>query len=137
MPWTHLHAWSEAQSSDNLYLILRGDLVFDERALPKTDWDNQGATPEATFIDAFFSGYQLGRNGFRRPLQTDVVLHVSCYGPWCASAVSGVTFVAFAQLVDDALVIETNPCGGFLFPATQEIEEDLTRCMRGEQCELP
>lgn len=137
MPWTHLHAWSEAQNSDKLYLILRGDLVFDERELPQTDWDNQAATPESTFIDAFFSGQQLGRNGFRRPLQSDVVLHVSCHGPWCASVVSGVTFVAFAQLVDGALVIETNPCGGFLFPATQDLEDDLTRCMRGERCELP
>ncbi len=137
MPWTHLHAWADAQNSEKLYLILRGDLIFDERDLPQTNWDDQGATPAVSLIDAFFSGQQLGRNGFLRPLQTDVVLNVSCYGPWCASAVSGVTFIAFAEMVDGTLIIETNPCGGFLFPATAEIEEDLTRCMRGERCALP
>lgn len=137
MPWTHLHAWSDAQSSDRLYLILRGDLVFDERELPQTDWDDQAATPEATLINAFFSGYQLGRNGFLRPLQSDVILNVSCYGPWCASALSGEKYVVFAELIESDLVIETNPCGGFLFPASKDIEDDLIRCMRGERCELP
>jgi len=109
----------------------------DERDRPQTDWDDQAATPELTRVDAFFSGQQLGRNGFLRPLQQEVTLHVSCYGPWCAGALSDRDYVAFAELREGQLVIETNPCGGFLFPASTDIEEDLLRCMRGEVCPKP
>ena len=137
MPWTHMDAWAEAVGSDKLYLIVRGDLVFDERDLPQTDWDNQSATPPMSRIDGFIGGQQLGRNGFRRPYEAEVLLEVSCYGPWCAGAVSDERYVAFIEMRDGELVVETNPCGGFLFPATEQIEEDLTACMRGDVCEMP
>lgn len=116
---------------------MRGTLVFDERALPVTPWDDQAATPQRTLIDGFLSGEQLGRNGFLRPFQDAVILDVSCYGPWCAGPLSDQIYVAFVELRGDARVIQTNPCGGFLFPATQEIEEELLRCMRGDRCDRP
>lgn len=132
-----MHAWAEAAQSDKLFLIVRGDLVFDERDLPRTDWDNQAATPDMTRIEGFISGEQLGRNGFRRPYEATVTLEVSCYGPWCAGAVSDERYVAFIEMRDGELVVETNPCGGFLFPATEQIEDDLAACMRGDVCEPP
>lgn len=117
---------------------MRGTLLFDERDLPVTDWDDQGATPNLARIDAFLSGEQLGRNGFVRPFQSALTLEVSCSGPWCAGALSDRDYIAFVEMRDDgAYAVQTNPCGGFLLPLTAEIEHDLRACMRGDPCDLP
>jgi len=132
-----MHAWGAAAGSDKLYLIVRGELVFNEHALPRADLHNHDATPPMTRIEGFLGGEQLGRNGFLRPYQGEVTLEVSCYGPWCAGIVSGASYVVFVELREGEKVVATNPCGGFVFPATDEIEQDLARCMRQGRCEVP
>ena len=130
-PWDHLDAWAQASESDRLYLVARGTLLFDERDLPQVDWDDQAATPPLTRVKAYFSGDQLGRNGFQRPFEGEVTLEVACYGPWCARVPAGAEIVAFIEMRDGALVLETNPCGGFALPTSPEVERDLQRCMQG------
>jgi hypothetical protein len=131
LPWSHLDAWAAAAESDRTYLVARGTLLFDEGDLPQTDWEDQAATPPLTRVEAFFSGDQLGRNGFQRPLDAAVTLEVACYGPWCARLPAGVEIIVFLERREGALMLETNPCGGFALPATTEAERDLQACMRG------
>lgn len=132
-----MHAWYEAAESDKLYLIIRGDLIFDERELPKVDWDNQSMTPPLTRIDGYISGMQLGRNGFQRLYQGPVTLEIACYGPWCAELRVGQTYVVFLEMREQELVISTNPCGGFAFVTNALLEQDLAACMRGDRCDTP
>lgn len=136
MPWSHLSAWAEAASSDKLYMIVRGTLLFDERELPRVDWQNQQDTPAMTRIDGYIEGLQLSPRGFIRPFQSGVTLEVACMGPWCADLISGVEYIAFVENRDGEMVISTNPCGGNAFGnPTEQMAEDLTRCMRGGACQ--
>ncbi|WP_082181968.1 hypothetical protein [Aestuariivita boseongensis] len=131
MPWDHLDAWAQASESERLYIVTRGTLAFDERDLPQVDWEDQAATPPLTRVEAYFSGHQLARTGFQRPFEGDVTLEVACYGPWCARVPAGAEIIAFLEMRDGALVLETNPCGGFALPASPKAERDLQRCMQG------
>lgn len=136
-PWSHLHAWHAAAQVETLYLIVRGSLLFDETELPVTDWDNQQVRPQLTQLSAYLTGDQLGRNGFATSFRQSVTLEVLCYGPWCASAVSGESYVLFVELREQDFVVSINPCGGSILPAAEQIESDLMNCMRGAQCPNP
>lgn len=138
MPHSVEAAFQQAQADDASFVIVRGVLDFDARALPKVDWDKQRATPELTLIDAELRGMSLTPDGFSLPFDKPVTLAVACYGPWCASAQQGSEVLAFVQLggaggASD--VVATNPCGGYLFATpTPKMIRRVKACFAGKAC---
>lgn len=154
MPHSVEAAFQQAQADDASFVIVRGVLDFDARALPKVDWDKQRATPELTLIDAELRGMSLTPDGFSLPFDKPVTLAVACYGPWCASAQQGSEVLAFVQLggaggasdvvaggASDVVaggasdVVATNPCGGYLFATpTPKMIRRVKACFAGKAC---
>lgn len=53
-----------ADASEKIYVVVHGQIVFDEARLPVTDWDRQENTPARTPIPAQMTGKSLGPGGF-------------------------------------------------------------------------
>jgi hypothetical protein len=134
-PWTPVDAYLAAANASARYAVVQGHLKFDERRLPKVNWDRQGDTPPRTEIPARFTGKMLSRSGFDRPFSADVTLEVLCYGPWCASAVNGGDYLAFLEERGGRHVLQVNPCGGFGFSVnSRKVQRQILACHRGQSC---
>lgn len=114
MPWGLSDAYDEAEASSEEYVVVEGDLSFDTEALPKTEWDNQMATPQSTDIPARLHGMSLSTNGFSIPFDAALTLRIGCAGPWCAGAAEG-PVLAFLRRETSGYVLVRGPCGGMLF----------------------
>ena len=112
---------------------MKGDLSFDRSGLPEIDWDRPNDTPGLTLIEGYFSGEQLGRNGFRRPWAEPVTVAIGCMASWCGGFSPG-PIIAFIEMREGEYILGSGPCGGMGFPATGEVERDLIRCARGGRC---
>ena len=116
------------------YFVLYGTLAFDQRALPRGSnnfEDNQDPNP----IPARFVGKGLSQAGFATPYVSNVLLQVTCLGPWCGTPRSGGTALYFVPASDPPVTLQAEPCGGMIFddPAP-EVLEMLTTCMQGGTC---
>lgn len=136
MPHSVQAAYLQADAAEERFVIVRGLLDFDRRALPKVDWDNQQDTPPVTEIPATLHGKSLSGGAFHLPFEKDVTLLVECIGPWCASVPEGAEVLAFVELRDGMPDrIATNPCGGYLFPTPTPIMiRGVESCAAGEAC---
>lgn len=115
------------------YIVLYGQLSFDEAALDTGD--GRVPVPPASPVPATFKGQGLTMSGFREIADAKIDLQVTCAGPWCGSARSGVDAVYFVSRTPDALIVEADPCGGLIFEApSREVRAMLTSCMQGRQC---
>lgn len=130
-------AYDQAAKAEAAYLPVRGTLHFDRRLLPKTDWDNQQATPAITRIPATFKGAALRARGAPVPIETQLTLEVRCLGPWCAAPQPGDS-LGFLRETAKGYVLSTNACGGFLFgkPTKAQVKE-LQACLAGQRCDRP
>ncbi len=134
-PYGIQDAYLDAAESQDTYFIVRGKLSFKEDDLPKVDWNRQDDVPPITNINAHISGVHLGRLGKRGAFSENITLGVRCFGPWCASAQNG-DVVAFVRKGGNGYVLETDPCGGFLFTSpTSEQMRALQNCLDGKTCE--
>ncbi len=126
---------SAAQSEDQ-YVLVHGELRFDESKLPEVDFENQQDTPPDTFIPATLEGNALGLEGYSHPVEHDITLNVRCFGPWCGGAVSDIKYLAFLKKTDEGYTLELDPCGGMGFgePSEEQLNQ-AAQCMRGEACE--
>lgn len=126
--------FAEAAQSDDTHIIVRGDLFFDETELPDRV-DQQGAGQQDTIeIDGWLAGQSLTAEGFTKPFERDVILRVSCLGPWCVGTVKG-PHLAFLKLEDRSWVMEIGPCPGMTYARpTVAQEEAVLACFRGETC---
>ncbi|MEM7630474.1 MAG: hypothetical protein AAF227_00435 [Pseudomonadota bacterium] len=133
LPWGVTDAYLAADTADGAYVIVQGQLDFNEDLLPQADWDNQTDTPALTLIPGRISGRAWGRST-DVDFETDVTLRVRCYGPWCAGAASG-EVLAFLRKEEGRYSISTNPCGGNLFGAPTHAQIAATRaCLKGGAC---
>lgn len=122
-----------AAESDDSYLLVKGDLFFDEAALPQNDLSAE-RQPSDIEIPAWLDGYSLTRDGFTRRFERDVILRVECHGPWCGGITKG-EYLAFLKREDTDFVISVSPCGGIAYKDPRpEQEATVTACMRGEPC---
>ncbi|AXI49032.1 hypothetical protein C1J03_21235 [Sulfitobacter sp. SK012] len=137
MPHSVEAAFQGAKISDAEYIVVRGTLRFDHKLLPKTDWEHQQDTPPMTRIPVTLQGLSLSRAGFDVPFDRKVTLEVACLGPWCASANNG-DVLAFVARGLSGYVLETNPCGGFLFgnPSPAMLKK-VSACFQGKDCTPP
>lgn len=135
MPHTVETAFQRAQEEPARFIIVKGTLDFDEKGLPRVDYDNQAAAPPMTRITATLEGQSLSQAGFKTPYAREVALQVACFGPWCGSAQSGEEVLAFVELADGRDIVESDPCGGYLFTApTAKMLKAVKRCFAGGAC---
>ncbi|WP_120499964.1 hypothetical protein [Roseovarius sp. EL26] len=124
-----------ASEVEDLYVIVHGVLSFDEKRVPKEDFDNQENTPPDTFVPATLKGRSLGLDGYSQSFDQDITLNVRCFGPWCGGARSGIEYLAFLKKDDDGYLLELDPCGGMGFgQPTKEMLDTSALCMRGNIC---
>ncbi len=128
-------AYIEADQARESYVPVLGDLSFDTKLLPEVDMNNQQGTPQKTLIPATFRGKALSPRGVSVPFETDVMLEVRCFGPWCPSPLPGRS-LGFLLKTSDSYVLSTNACGGFLFgqPTNDQVKE-AEDCLAGRRCE--
>jgi hypothetical protein len=135
MPHDVSVAYRWADASDAAYGVVRGVLEFDETLLPVTDWDNQEATPAQTDIPARLVGQSMSHDGTGTPFAKDVTLRVYCAGPWCSGANSGSEVLAFVRYDPEAMIVETAPCGAFLFDTpSKALLQRVENCLRRGRC---
>ncbi|MEP4195177.1 MAG: hypothetical protein ABJL99_06000 [Aliishimia sp.] len=136
-PWYVENAFAHARDSEAAYVVVEGTLTFPVDELPKTDWENQAATPPQTQIKARLRGYSLSQDGFAEPFNAPVTLIVKCAGPWCSEPKPG-DALAFLKRVDTGYELVSRPCGGFVFAQpTQEILSKVETCFSGGDCAIP
>ncbi|UWQ90709.1 hypothetical protein K3727_18380 [Rhodobacteraceae bacterium M382] len=135
LPWGATDAYLEAAASKSNFVVVDGQLTFDDSLLPTTDWENQQQTPEQSRIPARIQGQSLSRAGYLTPFASDITLEVLCYGPWCAGATDGARYVMFLEQRPDGYVLQVNPCGGFAFDAGKgEAAKQVLQCHQGGRC---
>ncbi|EBA13600.1 hypothetical protein [Roseobacter sp. CCS2] len=115
------------------YFVLYGQLTFDEADLPAGVSMDQSRAPDP--IAARFAGKGLSRDGFTIDYHSDATLQVTCAGPWCGSARSGVDAVYFVEAADAPVTMQAGACGGMIFEQPSEaVLQMLTTCMQGGVC---
>lgn len=135
-PFGVAQAFEQADASADRHVIAVGKLTFDERRLPKTDWDNQASTPALTKIPAKITGRSLGKNGFVERYDTALSLEVRCYGPWCAGAKSGATYMAFINIDTKPASVQVSPCGaGLISNPTEAHKREVQACLNDGKCQ--
>lgn len=75
--------YHKAAQSDDTYIIVKGDLFFDETELPDRTDQRSSRARDMIDIDGWLAGYSLTKDGFTKRFERDVILRVSCLGPWC------------------------------------------------------
>jgi hypothetical protein len=135
LPWGPTDAYLSADKAETRFSVVQGHLRFDEKLLPKVDWNHQEDTPAITSIPAHVTGKALNRTGFKAPFSQDLVLEVLCFGPWCAGAADGGDYLMFIEHRDDGLVLQVDPCGGYAFSVnSRKVQKQMRQCFNGGDC---
>ena len=123
-----------AAQSDDSYIVVKGELFFDEDALPQR-MGQRSVRPENTVdIPGWLAGKSLTVDGFSKPFERDVVLRVSCVGPWCGSTVNG-PHLAFLKREGRSWVMQISACPGMSYAdPSPEMEKTALDCFRGTAC---
>lgn len=119
------------------YVVLEGQIDFDDNQLPKAD---QTRDQDTVMVPAWFSGLMLGTHSFDTKINGELQIEVHCTGDWCGTLESGGRYVLFARQKEDALVLPLDPCQSFVFTAADGTAGDVVmQCHRGGTCisELP
>ena len=129
-PADPIRDFQAAHAAPETYNVLYGTLSFDPARMPQgTD-----PAPRPGPVEASFSGFVLGLEGFTRPVEAPVTLQPTCAGPWCGTFGPG-TALLFAQVTGEGYLVEIGPCGGGAFDQVSEATlSRLAACMRGEAC---
>lgn len=128
-------AYLKAAAAEEGYVPVLGRLDFDADLVPKVDWDKQAEVQALTLIPAMFKGEALTVRGIERAFETDVVLEVQCFGPWCPQPQPG-EILGFLRRTSLSYVLHTNACGGFLFgqPTDKQVKQ-VKNCLAGRDCQ--
>lgn len=127
--------YQHAAEADETYIVVKGDLRFDARHLPKVDWENQMDTPQQTDIPARLTGHAMTLKGFAHPFDNEITLRVLCFGPWCGGTGQG-THLAFIERTGSEHIMTVSPCPGMSYHTpTAEIEAQVLSCARGKGCD--
>lgn len=123
-----------AAGSDDRYILVRGDLHFDETALPDRADRRSSRQHDSIDIPGWLAGQSLTPDGFTKPFERDVILRVSCLGPWCGSTAKG-PHLAFLKQEDRDWVVQISPCPGMTYANPTVEQGDMAlACLRGEAC---
>lgn len=125
--------YSQAAASETSYIVVVGELTFDERRLPRGDGAQQDR--RNAVIPARMDGVSLSKAGFTTPFSRTITLEVACFGPWCGGAKSGVPYLAFLEKRGGRYVLVADPCGSSAFakPTKAQVQQ-VERCAGGLDC---
>ena len=128
-----IETFQRLAAAEESYFVLRGELTFDEAALPPSVGTNDTVAPDP--IPGFFVGAGLTKDGFTNDYVSNVLLQVDCAGPWCGTAQSGVDAIWFVPFSDPPATLHADPCGSMTFYEPSEaVVEMLESCMAGGTC---
>ncbi|MCT4554516.1 MAG: hypothetical protein N4A53_07505 [Pelagimonas sp.] len=130
-----VRAFNAAETDEADWIVVQGQLIFDETQLPHRDVETQHLDLPATQIPALLRGTALTQNGFTRAFDREITLEVQCFAVWCGGAASNTPYLAFLKREKDQLTAYADPCGGKLFP--EPARKDLNRvtaCFQGKRC---
>jgi hypothetical protein len=134
MPPDVVQSYIRAAEAVEPYIVVHGQLMFDEARLPSTDMVPQTKPPH-TLVPARLTGQALTHTGFDQLFNRDVTLDVQCFGPWCAAAVPGIEYLGFLERRDGGYVLAIDPCGGMAHPEPRpEVLEKVLTCLQGGPC---
>lgn len=126
--------YARAAQSDQTYIVVRGELHFEESALPNRMDQRQSRMRDSVEIPAWLAGRSLTRDGFTKPFERDVILRVSCLGPWCGATTKGL-HLTFLRKDGQEWVMEIGPCPGMTYSEPSDAQErQVMSCFRGETC---
>ena len=127
--------YQQAAEAVETYIVVYGQLSFDEDQLPVVDYSNQMDTPPDTLIPARINGKSLTLGGFSTDFDMPITLNAKCFGPWCAQPKSDVPYLAFLERTDDGYTLVLDPCGGFGFARPSEAtRQKVAVCFQGGAC---
>lgn len=128
--------YQQAAQSDDTYIVVKGNLFFDETELPDRIDQRTSRARDSVDVEGWLAGFSLAKNGFTRRFERDVILRVSCLGPWCGHTVKG-EHLAFLKQEDHQWIMQINPCPGMTYATpTAEQEQTALACFRGEGCQV-
>ena len=123
-------SFATASASHLPYLVLTGELT----APPATNETEQ----QPVALGATLTGFGLATDGFSVPFDGEVVIDVTCAGPWCGARPASGPIMAFARIDGPVPVIEASACGGWLFTdPDQAMLDRMTDCINGAACTAP
>ena len=130
-----INTFKQVAEAPEDYFVLYGQLNFDESKLPAGVSERAPGAEEPAPIEAFFRGKGLQRDGFTSDYISPAELQVTCAGPWCGSARSGIDAVYFVRADSNPVQMAAGACGGMIFEEPgQEVLDALTSCMQGGDC---
>lgn len=122
-----LASFSTANAGEAPYLVLLGHVTAPGQTGMTLD------KPTATLGQ--FTGRGLTMDGFTADFAGDVVLDVTCAGPWCGSLPGTGEVLVFARVDGDTPTIDLPACGGWVFDQPdQALLDRLTACLNGADC---
>lgn len=126
--------YAKAANSDEVFILVKGDLHFDESALPGKSGNRAAHQPDSVDIQAWLSGQSLTRDGFTKPFERDVILRVSCLGMWCGGTANG-PHLAFLKQDGRQWILQLGPCPGMTYPDPDPKQlETVQACFDGAPC---
>jgi hypothetical protein len=127
--------YQTAAQSDDTYIIVKGDLFFDEAELPDRTDQQASRKRHSVDIPGWLDGHSMTRDGFTKRFKRDITLRVSCLGPWCGGAEKG-DHLAFLKQEERQWVMQISPCPVMTYAtSTVELEQKALSCFRGEGCQ--
>ena len=129
-------SFKAAQASEDRYIVVRGELQFNTRLMPRGSCVENQMVDCSTTISAQFSGKSLGLEGFSNDFVTDVSINIGCAGPWCGGIASGHPFVMFMRQSPSGYQLDVGACPTWSFDGRdRETAARVTSCLRGQDCE--
>lgn len=120
-------SFDHANTSVSPYMVMTGTLT----APPASGMTES----KPVSLMAKLTGQGLAQDGFTAAFDGDVVLQVTCAGPWCGTLPASGPVVAFARIDGEIPVIEMDACGRWLFTAPDQATLDrLIACMEDGRC---
>jgi hypothetical protein len=81
MPYPPTVAYETADASDKVYSVVRGSFTYDAEGAPSGYDEN---APEDDWLTTGrITGNVLTPEGYSSPVDAEVVVVISCVGPWC------------------------------------------------------
>jgi hypothetical protein len=131
-----VRAFQTASAATESYIVIYGSFDFDVTLLPPDVQDESGQDAIAAAIPSEFTGNGLSPSGFEQAMIRKITIQPICFGPWCGQMPANAPVLAFAKQTEAGYVVEADPCGGWVFAnPSQDVLDQMTACLRGEDCE--